>query len=404
MNKSQMKIVFVNPVGVIGGGEKAILTCMMILLEQCQDKVDLHLIVGTEGPIIEQAQQLGVQVKLLKSPEEFNKLGDSAFKGKNPIIASLILLISLLQILPSFINYIKEFYQALKKIKPDLIHSNGIKAHLLTAWSKPSEIPLIWHIQDFYGSRPLMAKLLKWSSNHAQLGIAISQALAQDMKSTLGNLPIKVIYSAVDVNYFSPQDSPSHSPLRVGLVATFARWKGQDIFLEAIAQLTQKYPDFNAAFYIVGGAIYKTQGSQFSQQELEEQASNLGISDKVNFLGFQRNIVEIYHWLDIVVHASTQPEPFGLAIVEAMACGKAVIVSQAGGASELFTQNEDAIGVPPGDSSALANAIADLVNQPEKRQSLSEKARQTAVQRFNHQRLGQQLIDIYQTVIAANKR
>jgi glycosyltransferase involved in cell wall biosynthesis len=249
-----------------------------------------------------------------------------------------------------------------------------------------------------------MAKILGWSSVRAQLGIAISQSVAEDAKITLPKLSTVVVYNAIDVNYFSPQDSPFHSPLRVGLVATFARWKGQDIFLKAIAQLTQKYPDLNAAFYIVGGPIYKTQGSQFSQQELEEQASSLGISDKVNFLGFQQNIVEIYHWLDIVVHASTQPEPFGLAIVEAMACGKAVIVSQAGGASELFTQNENAIGVPPGDSSALANAIADLVNNPEKRQSLSEKARQTAVQRFNHQRLGQQLIDIYQTVIAANKR
>jgi glycosyltransferase involved in cell wall biosynthesis len=87
-----------------------------------------------------------------------------------------------------------------------------------------------------------------------------------------------------------------------------------------------------------------------------------------------------------------------------MACGKPVIVAQAGGAAELFIHNYDAIGVPPGDSTALANAIADLVNDPKKRQSLSEKARQTAVQRFNHQRLGQQLIDIYQTVIAANKR
>ena len=66
--------------------------------------------------------------------------------------------------------------------------------------------------------------------------------------------------------------------------------------------------------------------------------------------------------------------------------------------------NEDAIGVPTNDSSALANAIADLVNNPEKRHYLSEKARQTAVQRFNHQRLGQQLMDIYQTVIAASKK
>ena len=398
-----MKIVFVNPVGAVGGAERAMLTFMKALIERQESPVELHLIVGTEGPLIEQAQQLGVEVTTLKLPEEFNQLGDSAFKKRNRMISILLLLSRSLKTLPSLINYGKQFKQALKEIQPDLIHSNGIKTHLLTIFAKPQNVPLIWHIHDFYGSRPLMAKILGWSSVRAQGGIAISQSVAEDAKLTLPKLSTVVMYNAIDVNYFSPQDSPSHSPLRVGLVATFARWKGQDVFLEAIAQLTQKYPDLNATFYIVGGPIYKTQGSQFSQQELEEQASHLGISDKVNFLGFQQNIVEIYHWLDIVVHASTQPEPFGLAIVEAMACGKAVIVSQAGGASELFTPNEDAIGVPPGDSIALANAIAGLVNSSKKRRRLSEKARQTAVQRFNHQRLGQQLIDIYQVVIAASK-
>jgi len=377
---------------------------MKALIERQESPVELHLIVGTEGPLIEEARQLGVKVNTLNLPEEFNQLGDSAFKKRNLVISILLLLSRLLKILPSLINYRKAFKQALKEIQPDLIHSNSIKTHLLTIFAKPKNVPLIWHIHDFYGSRPLMAKILGWSSVRAQFGIAISQSVAEDARITLPKLSTVVMYNAIDIDYFSPQDLPSHSPLRVGLVATFARWKGQDIFLEAITQLTQKYPDLNAAFYIIGGPIYKTQGSQFSKQELEEQASNLGISDKVSFLGFQQNIVEIYHWLDIVVHASTQPEPFGLAIVEAMACGKPVIVAQAGGAAELFTHNYDAIGVPPDDSRALAKAITDLVSSPKKRQYLSEQARQTAIQRFNHQRLGQQLIDIYQTVIAANKR
>ena len=102
-------------------------------------------------------------------------------------------------------------------------------------------------------------------------------------------------------------------------------------------------------------------------------------------MGFQQSIVEIYRWLDIVVHASTQPEPFGLAIVEAMACGKPVIVSQAGGAAELFTHNYDAVGVPLGEPAALASAIEYLLDNPNQRQSLSENARLTVTQRFSDQ-------------------
>ncbi|WP_071191173.1 glycosyltransferase family 4 protein [Trichormus sp. NMC-1] len=391
-----MKIVFVNPVGVIGGAERVLLTICAALLNT-QPDIQLHLIVGTDGPLIEQAEKLGVQVKLLKLPAELNQLGDSAFKGSNQAIAGLTLLLRLVKILPSFGTYLGEFKRSLRELKPDLIHSNGIKTHLLTALAGIKDIPVVWHIHDFYGSRPFMAKILnlKRVSYGVKQGIAISQAVAQDAQTTLPNLPIEVIYNAVDVNYFSPTSPTLHLTLQVGLVATFARWKGHDIFLEAASEIIKKHPHLNVRFCIVGGAIYKTRGSQFSEQELKDKAADLDIANKVDFLGFQENIAAIYRDLDIVVHASTQPEPFGLAIVEAMACGKPVIVSQAGGAAELFTHNYDAIGVPPGEPKALAAAILDLLNNPEKRQIISENARHTVTERFSHERLGKQLMKVY---------
>jgi len=169
--KSQMKIVFVNPVGAVGGAERAMLTFMKALIERQESSVELHLIVGTEGPLIEEAQKLGVKVNTLKLPEEFNQLGDSAFKKRNRVISILLLLSRSLKTLPSLINYGKEFKQTLQAIQPDLIHSNGIKTHLLTIFAKPQNVPLIWHIHDFYGSRPLMAKILGWSSVRAQCGM-----------------------------------------------------------------------------------------------------------------------------------------------------------------------------------------------------------------------------------------
>ncbi|MEH2160645.1 MAG: glycosyltransferase family 4 protein [Nostoc sp.] len=388
-----MKIVFVNPVGVIGGAERVLLTMLTAL--NTQSNIQLHLIVGTDGALVEEAKKLGVEVTLLKLPEEFNQLGDSAFKSHNKTIAIFILLLRIVTILTSIWKYLREFRRSLRELKPDLIHSNGIKTHILTTLVGVKGVPIVWHIHDFYGSRPLIAQVLKWLSDRATLGIAISQAVAQDARTTLPHLPIKVIYNAIDVNYFSPAPESSHIPLRVGLVATFARWKGHDIFLESVANIVRSHPDLNVRFYIVGGAIYQTRGSQFSEQELKNQASNLGIADQVDFLGFQQNIAEIYRWLDIVVHASTQPEPFGLAIIEAMACGKPVIVSQAGGATELFTHNYDAVGVTPGEPTALAAAILDLLNNTEKRQIISNNARLTVIKRFSHERLYRQILAVY---------
>ena len=453
-----MRIVFVNPVGVIGGAERALLT-ILAALRTTEPTLELHLIVGTDGPLIEMAQELGVQVKVLKLPDQLNQLGDSglfqSLKGMpgstkfpnhienkttitNLSMGRLTLLFRVVKVLPSVAQYLGEFRQAIRKINPNLIHSNGIKTHLLTALAGSMDVPVVWHIHDFYGSRPLMARALRWLSKGATLGIAISEAVAQDARATLPRLPIEVIYNSVDVNYFSPelavgadladlpvgkQISEKNAPLprlntqekltspvepiRVGLVATFARWKGHDIFLEAAAQVIrvreaasrrEHRPDLNVRFYIVGGAIYKTKGSQFSEEELRELVSVLQIEDNVDFIGFQENIAEVYRWLDIVVHASNQPEPFGLAIVEAMACGKPVIVSQAGGAAELFTHNYDAVGVPPGDPAALASAIEHLIDNPHQRKCLSENARSTVLKRFSHNRLGEQILAVYKSL------
>ncbi|HEY9649631.1 MAG TPA: glycosyltransferase family 4 protein [Coleofasciculaceae cyanobacterium] len=409
-----MKIVFVNPVGVMGGAERVLLTALAAL-KATKPSIQLYLIVCTSGSLVEQAQQLGVQVIVLPLPKQVNQLGDSAFKSKNPVIARLSLLVRVGILLPVLQQYLKEFRQAIQAINPDLIHSNGIKTHLLAALASLKSIPIIWHIHDFYSTRPLMAWILRWISDRATAGIAISDAVAQDIRATLPRLPISTIYNAVDVNYFSPEQDVAdvskqipdlrHSfdtntlvnhTIRVGLVATFARWKGHDIFLDAADQLLHHQPDLNVHFYIIGSPIYKTKGSQFSQQESQDKAAALQIADKVEFIDFQFNIAEVYRNLDIVVHTSTQPEPFGLAIVEAMACGKPVIVSQAGGAAELFTDNYDAIGIPPGDRTALASAIQQLIESPQLRQRLSKNARVTVLKRFSSDRLGEQILGVYE--------
>ncbi len=461
-----MIIVFVNPVGVIGGAERVLLT-LFAALRNTQPHIQLHLIVGTDGLLVASAQELGVQVRILKLPDQVLQLGDSALKGNNKPLAKvkltplnppeaggrnlapspplsfspnrgdgrgrslfftggltrgfsdlgkrsnqlragLMLLLRIAIALPAFMQYVVKFQRTIGEIKPDLIHSNGIKMHLLTSWLASKRVPVVWHIHDFYSSRPLMARVLRWASDRATGGIAISEAVAQDAIVTLPRLPIELIYNAVDVNHFSPGfsnlnrlDSPFNkltSPvdtIRVGLVATFARWKGQDIFLKAAAQVIRDRPELNVHFYIVGGAIYQTQGSQFSESELRELAAVLQIEDNVDFIGFQQNIVDVYRWLDIVVHASTQPEPFGLAIIEAMACGKPVIVSQAGGAAELFTHNYDAVSFQPNSPTALASRIQHLIDNPCLCKRLSENARNTVLKRFSHHCLGEQILTAY---------
>jgi glycosyltransferase involved in cell wall biosynthesis len=176
----------------------------------------------------------------------------------------------------------------------------------------------------------------------------------------------------------------------MGLIATYANWKGHDAFLKALAKVP------NIRGYIIGDPIYATVGSQWTRAQLEELAISLGVRDRVGFVSFQSDPTWVYRSLDVVVHASTRPEPFGLTIIEAMACGRPVIVSDAGGAHDLFVDGHDGIGHVPGDVDSLASAILRLASEGSLRDRLAQNARQSALQRFSQDRFGQKLIQVYE--------
>lgn len=127
---------------------------------------------------------------------------------------------------------------------------------------------------------------------------------------------------------------------------------------------------------------------------LRQLAEDLHVSDRVGFTGFVSEPAPAMRALDVVVHATTGPEPFGLVIAEGMACGRAVITSGAGGAAEIVMPGEDALTHTPGSATELAAAMERLVRDPALRQRLGAAARRHAEARFNRDRLGGALVAI----------
>ena len=122
------------------------------------------------------------------------------------------------------------------------------------------------------------------------------------------------------------------------------------------------------------------------------------------FTGFVPQPESALRALDVVVHASTSPEPFGLVIAEAMACERPVIVSLAGGAAEIVTVGVDALGHHPGDAAGLAARITELAIDPALRGRIGRAARATADRCFDRTRLANELVPIYQSVITNRSR
>jgi glycosyltransferase involved in cell wall biosynthesis len=150
--------------------------------------------------------------------------------------------------------------------------------------------------------------------------------------------------------------------------------------------------------YIIGGPIYQTLGSQLTFDELRFHAAALGLSDRLGFTGFVDDTASAIRALDVVVHASTAPEPFGMVIAEGMACGKPVIAARAGGAMEIFREGVDALGHIPGDPQSLARQVLRLVKKEKLREALGKYGRARTEVMFTRSRLGREFVKVYREV------
>jgi glycosyltransferase involved in cell wall biosynthesis len=403
-----MRVLYLSPTAALGGAERVLLS-VLSALRDAGSPVQPHLLALADGPLLEHAARLGVAGTALPMPAGLAAVGDSqltAGAGRRALLGQA------LRALPATARYLRRLRRHVAALAPDLVHSNGIKTHLLGRLAGLGARPVVWHVHDYYGSRPVVGRLLRWACRGVGCAVAVSESVAEDTRRALPGCPVEVIANAIDVDHFAPAprdgawlDARAGLPpappgtVRVGLVATYARWKGQDVFLEAAGRLLRTEPSAPVRFYVVGGPIYQTRDSQFSEAELRARADGHGLRGRVGFLGFLDDPAEAYRSLDIVAHASARPEPFGLTIVEAIACGRAVITTGAGGAAELFRHGHDAVGVPPGDAAALAEAVGQLAHDPGQRDRLGTNARRTACGRFGRERLGPQFLAVYQRLL-----
>jgi len=400
-----VSIVFLSPTGQTGGAEAA-LHDLLAGLRESYPTWSLRLIVASDGPLVERVEALGVPVDVLPFPASVARLGDWGV-GRGWWARVRFLMRCAATALPA-VGYLQRLRRMLRSNQPDVIHTNGLKMHLLGAWARPRGSAVLWHLHDYAGRRPFTARLLRRYADRCAAVVANSQSVADDVRQVCGSaVPVHPVWNAIDLDRFAPDgpridlDAVSGLPaagdvLRVGLVATFARWKGHETFLRALAILPAS---LRVRGYIVGGPVYETSGSQTSVSELRELVRALGLEDRVGFTGFVPDASRAMRALDIVVHASTDPEPFGLVIAEAMACRKPVVVSRAGGASELIEPGVNALAFNPGEAAELAQRIEELARDANLRERLGRAGRSMAEQRFHRRRMASELAPIYESLV-----
>jgi glycosyltransferase involved in cell wall biosynthesis len=401
-----MRVLFLNPTGGLGGAERCLLDLVASLRAHVgASDIELGLIAGRDGPMLGEAEAMGVRVERLLLSDRLAAVGDSALLADGA------------RSLPAFVrraggavldaaDYVRRLRAAVRQFSPSIVHSNGIKMHLLAA-AAYVRAPLLWHIRDFIGERPLVSRALSACAWRADAGIAISNAVAEDARRLLPRLPVSVIHDAIDTEVFSPvgpasdldalaeSDPAPAGTVRIGLIATYARWKGHEVFLQAARLVKARLSGSEIRFYVIGGPIYDTAASEYAQEELRALARKLGAESYVRFVPFQARVHEVHRALDIAVHTGTRREPFGRTIAEAMATGKPVVASRESGAAELCVDTVDAVLIAMKDPNALADAVCPLILDAPRRARLGSAARSAAVERFSRPRLAEQVLNVY---------
>jgi glycosyltransferase involved in cell wall biosynthesis len=264
----------------------------------------------------------------------------------------------------------------LAALAPDVLLTNGTKAHVLGALARPADVPLVWCAREGLEDRPLSRLVLRLVGRRCDGVIAISRYVAGEMRPIVRG-PIHVVRNIVHV----PERRPAlpddlakgDGEVWLGVVGALTPLKGQDLFLDAAARIAAEVPA--ARFLVVGGEPYRSEAGLRFAATLKARACALGIAERTRFLGERDDAVAVIAHLDALVQPNRGPEGLGRVVLEAMACGVAVVGVDRWGPRELVVDGETGLLVPPGDVGALAERMRRLANDPALRTRLGAAAR-----------------------------
>jgi glycosyltransferase involved in cell wall biosynthesis len=210
-----------------------------------------------------------------------------------------------------------------------------------------------------------------------------------------------IIPAPVNPYYLAPIEDTPQAKTHLGFnpdnplllfVGRLVPYKGLHTLLHAFKQILTHIPTIQLA--IVGS------GPQLPK--LHETCQQLGLDNSVHFLGIlpRRKLRDAYSACDVFVLPSrSRSEAFGIVLLEAMARAKPVVATNVGGIPYVVNQGETGILVPPSDPTYLAEAITQLLMNPQTRRRLGQAGRKRVTQHFNRPPITQKLVEMYLTLI-----
>jgi glycosyltransferase involved in cell wall biosynthesis len=281
----------------------------------------------------------------------------------------------------------------------DLLHTHTLAAgNVMSRLASPVPVVAHLHIENHFrrASEPVLRRLDNWTARRCRRLLAVSRDTRRAYLRQGYPDRIEVVYNGVSLDGAGPPGAlraelgvPEGAPL-VGHVGRLCDVKGQRELIRALASI----PEARAVLF--GNDL--EHGGAF-RAALEREAAELGISRRVVFTGFREDAAAVMGDLDLLVLPSWT-EGFPLVVLEAMARRRPVVATPVGGTPELVVDGETGVLVPPRDPGALAAAIRDLLDDPERRRLMGEAGYRRAAERFPVETMTRRVLAIYDEVAA----
>jgi glycosyltransferase involved in cell wall biosynthesis len=370
------RILYVTPFAELGGAEVILLNIVRFHNRSRFEPVVCFL---RSGPLVEQVRQMGVNALVVPT----GRIRD--------ISKTLQTIVSLRDLI--------------RRESIDLVHSSMAWAHTFGgAAAMLAGVPAVW----YQHARAKRSSPLDWLSGvvPARSVYVNSRSTGQSQHSVYTAGSVRLIYCGLDLKLWSFDKEaslilrrefniPESSPLVV-MPGRLQRWKGQHIFIEAASRVLQRRSD--AFFLVVGDTLFSIEPEY--KEELHAQVANLGLGSRVLFTGMREDMVAIYSAADVVVHASLDPEPFGLTIAEAMAMRRPVVASDSGGPREIVLTGETGYLVPVDNPDILAARIVEILSDPELRVRLGAAGYERVLSNFSVERMISELEADYDRILS----
>jgi glycosyltransferase involved in cell wall biosynthesis len=290
---------------------------------------------------------------------------------------------------------LREFIRERKiQIVQTFFESSDLWAGLVTRMT--SDARLVWSRRDMGILRSLKHRIAyRLMSRVPHAVFAVSETVRQHCieKDHISPSRVYTIHNGLNVDGFAQTRNGFQKDVLVTSVGNVRHVKGHDVFIRAAAIVAQRFPQVR---FSVAGEVLEPEYFE----ELRRLVETLELTDRFRFEGGVTNLPQFLAGADIFVLPS-RSEGFSNAVIEAMAASLPVVATRVGGNPEAVEDGVTGIVVPPEDPGALADAVLELLSDPERCQAMGKAGRLLAMREFSVESLMSQVVRVYRRMLSS---